>query len=44
VTRESIELHQVVAGAAEELRTSFPGREIEHQGIGSGACRGDADR
>ena len=44
VTRESIQLHQVAAGAAEELRTSFPGREIEHRTIGDGPCRGDADR
>jgi phosphoserine phosphatase RsbU/P len=34
----------VVRGAADELRTSFPGRQIEHQAIGSGVCRGDADR
>jgi sigma-B regulation protein RsbU (phosphoserine phosphatase) len=44
VTRESIDLHRVVAGAAEELRTSFPGREIEVFATGVGACRGDADR
>ena len=44
VVLESIDLHQVVRGATEELRTSYPGRQIEHQAIGSGVCRGDADR
>lgn len=44
VTLASIDVHRVVAGAAEELRTAFAGREIEHQSIGHGACRGDADR
>jgi phosphoserine phosphatase RsbU/P len=44
VVLESIDLHEVVLGATEELRTSFPGRQIEHQAIGSGVCRGDADR
>jgi phosphoserine phosphatase RsbU/P len=39
-----IDIHQVAASAAEELRTTFPGREIEHQSIGHGACCGDADR
>jgi sigma-B regulation protein RsbU (phosphoserine phosphatase) len=44
VTLAPIDLHQVVANAAEELRTTFPGREIEHQPVGQGICRGDADR
>ena len=33
-----------MAGAAEELRTAFPGRDILHERAGSGACRVDADR
>jgi len=44
VTLKSIDLHHVVAGAAEELRASFAGRDIEHRRVGSGTCRGDADR
>ena len=44
VTLAPIDLHPVVASAAEELRTTFPGREIEHLSVGQGACRGDADR
>jgi sigma-B regulation protein RsbU (phosphoserine phosphatase) len=44
VTLESIDLHQLVAAAAEELRSSFAGRDIEHRRVGSGTCRGDADR
>jgi sigma-B regulation protein RsbU (phosphoserine phosphatase) len=44
VRRDPIELHQVVAGAAEELRTAFPGRAVEHHAMGSGPCRGDPDR
>ena len=36
VTLAPIDLHAVVAGAAEELRTTFPGREIEHCSAGAG--------
>jgi sigma-B regulation protein RsbU (phosphoserine phosphatase) len=44
VTLEAIDLHRVVALAADELRSSFAGREIEHRRMGNGTCRGDADR
>jgi sigma-B regulation protein RsbU (phosphoserine phosphatase) len=44
VTLAPIDIHQVVVNAVEELRTTFPDREIEHQSVGHGNCRGDPDR
>ncbi len=44
ITLATIDLHQLVADAADELALAFPGRELEHRRTGSGPCRGDADR
>ena len=44
VSRQSIDLHGMVADAVEELALAFPGRRLEHVRIGEGSCLADADR
>ena len=44
ITRKSIDLHQMVSEAVDELASTFAGRELEHRRVGSGSCRGDPDR
>ena len=44
VTLASIDLHQLVSEALDELALSFASRELEHRRVGTGICRGDADR
>ncbi len=41
---KSMDLHRVVAAQVEELRQAYPGRKLEHQMEGAGACTADADR
>lgn len=41
---QELSLHELVARAVDELRSAFAGRELRHQRIGAGSCRGDADR
>jgi phosphoserine phosphatase RsbU/P len=44
IARGPIELHALVSESVDELALSFPGRELTHRRLGSGACRGDCDR
>lgn len=40
----SIDLHQAVAEAVDELAPVYPGRTLIHRRAGAGACEADADR
>jgi sigma-B regulation protein RsbU (phosphoserine phosphatase) len=44
ISCEDIDLHAVMAETIEELSLVYPGRELQHQRVGEGVCRGDADR
>jgi len=44
VTRETFDLHALVASIVEELALSFPDRTIVHLKNGAGMCSADADR
>ena len=44
VTRETIDLHAVVADSVEELTLAFPGRILRHDRSGAGSCLADAHR
>jgi sigma-B regulation protein RsbU (phosphoserine phosphatase) len=44
VDRREIDPHAVLAQALEDLRLSFPGRQIVHRTYGAGHCIADADR
>jgi phosphoserine phosphatase RsbU/P len=44
MTLAPIDLHKLVADAADELRLTFADRALEHHRVGEGACRADADR
>jgi sigma-B regulation protein RsbU (phosphoserine phosphatase) len=44
ITLDLIELHHIASAVVDELAPAFPGRELVHRSVGSGACRGDVDR
>lgn len=44
ITREPLELHDVVAAAVDESCTAYPNRAIAHERVGEGACSGDSNR
>ncbi len=44
VEPKELALHDLVARAADELRSAFAGRELRHIRVGAGACNGDSDR
>ncbi|WPP02275.1 PAS domain-containing sensor histidine kinase [Pseudomonas sp. HR96] len=44
VTLAPLDLHELVANTVEELRLTFPGRELHHERHGAGGFLGDADR
>ena len=44
VTREPVDLHQVVADALDELRLAHPQRAFEHVRTGEGPCTADPNR
>jgi sigma-B regulation protein RsbU (phosphoserine phosphatase) len=44
ITRQAVNLHEVVAQSIAELALAFPGRMLCHKKEGPGACRIDPDR
>jgi sigma-B regulation protein RsbU (phosphoserine phosphatase) len=44
ITRQFVDLHEVVANSIDELALAFPGRGVRHEKIGQGPCRVDPDR
>ena len=44
VSRQSIDIHQLVARLIDELALAFPGRTIDHKTSGAGDIHGDPDR
>jgi len=44
VSPKPIDLHEVISQNLDELAQAFPGRKLQHQRIGEGACMADADR
>lgn len=44
VSRQAIDIHQLVARLIDELALAFPGRTIDHQASGDGQIHGDPDR
>jgi len=44
ITKQEIDLGDVLADAVEELRLAFPGRELRHLDSHAGACTADPDR
>jgi sigma-B regulation protein RsbU (phosphoserine phosphatase) len=44
VSRQPVDLHELVARSVVELQLAFPGRAIVHRAEGPGSCTADADR
>jgi sigma-B regulation protein RsbU (phosphoserine phosphatase) len=44
VTREEIDLHEVLAQTIDDLGMSYPGRKLVHERQGEGTCFADANR
>lgn len=44
VTLDSVDLHQAVAHAVDELAAIYPGRVLKHERSGAGGCAADANR
>lgn len=44
VVPEPIDLHAVLAEAAEDLRLAYPGRRLLHECVGAGTCLADPNR
>ena len=44
VSRQPVDLHDLVARSVVELQLAFPGRAIVHRAEGPGSCTADADR
>lgn len=44
IAAHSCDLHEVIAEAVEELRLSYPDRQIDHARVGEGETRADANR